>query len=86
MKMRKRKRTHELLLELIFKEQTKAMTVGGQTSEAQLQGKRLGDWRPGCLHCDYEEGGRSHLGNDCPRDSEAQCQSNYVCVSEQRTH
>ena len=51
-KMRKRKRTHELLLELIFKEQTKAITVGGQTPEAQLQGKRLGDGRPGCLHCD----------------------------------
>lgn len=36
-RMRKRKRTNELLLELIFKEQTKAIDVAGQAPQAQLR-------------------------------------------------
>lgn len=60
-------RTSELLLELIFKEQTKAINVGGPTPKSQLLGKPLGDGRPGCLHCDYKEGGRSHGRNDYAR-------------------
>lgn len=44
MRMRKRKRTNELLLELIFKEQTKVTNMAGQAPQAQLLwGKNPGD-------------------------------------------
>lgn len=36
MRMRKRNRTNELLLEVIFKEQTKIIDVAGQAPQAQL--------------------------------------------------
>lgn len=52
-RVRKRKRINELLSELIFREQTKAITVGGWDPWARLlSGKLPGSLGPGCPHWD----------------------------------
>lgn len=94
MRMRKRKGTNELLLELIFKEQTKVIHMAGQAPRlscsgvrTQVTGTKLGGHS---LMLTTHHSSEGNLGKMTPyvprgRGEEAQNQSNNVCVGEQCT-
>lgn len=94
MRMRKRKGTNELLLALIFKEQTKVINMAGQAPRlscsgvrTQVTGTKLGGHS---LMLTTHHSSEGNLGKMTPyvprgRGEEAQNQSNNVCVGEQCT-